>query len=143
MPDYMFWLWCAGQRPCLPAVACVSAPPCKPPACLPACLSVHSPACFHHDLVSTVMTMCPVTYFACWSVCCCCWPQGVAGWVHEGLLAAAAYVVSNTVDALAEAAQRCPGWPLVVAGKRGCAEHRSCYQQTHYKLFVPIILEGY
>lgn len=42
--------------------------------------------------------------------------QGVAGWVHEGLLAAAAYVVSNTVDALAEAAQRCPGWPLVVAG---------------------------
>jgi hypothetical protein len=44
-------------------------------------------------------------------------PQGVAGWVHEGLLAAAAYVVSNTVDALAEAAQRCPGWPLVVAGE--------------------------
>lgn len=44
--------------------------------------------------------------------------QGVAGWVHEGLLAAAAYVLSNTVDALAEAADRCPGWPLVVAGKR-------------------------
>eukprot|EP00879_Flechtneria_rotunda_P006721 GHRR01007061.1.p1 GENE.GHRR01007061.1~~GHRR01007061.1.p1 ORF type:complete len:622 (+),score=264.83 GHRR01007061.1:212-2077(+) len=42
--------------------------------------------------------------------------QGVAGWVHEGLLAAAAYVVSNTVDALAEAADRHPGWPLVVAG---------------------------
>ena len=37
--------------------------------------------------------------------------------MHEGLLAAAAYVVSNTVDALAEAAQRCPGWPLVVAGE--------------------------
>jgi hypothetical protein len=47
----------------------------------------------------------------------CYWLQGVAGWVHEGLLAAAAYVVSNTVDALAEAAQRCPGWPLVVAGR--------------------------
>jgi len=48
-------------------------------------------------------------------------PQGVAGWVHEGLLAAAAYVVSNTVDALAEAAQRCPGWPLVVAGGTAAA----------------------
>jgi hypothetical protein len=47
--------------------------------------------------------------------------QGVAGWVHEGLLAAAAYVVSNTVDALAEAAQRYPGWPLVVAGEPACS----------------------
>ncbi len=42
--------------------------------------------------------------------------QGVAGWVHEGLLAAAAYVVANTVDALAEGAARHPGWPLIVAG---------------------------
>jgi hypothetical protein len=42
--------------------------------------------------------------------------QGVAGWVHEGLLAAAAFVVANTVDALAEASARHPGWPLVVAG---------------------------
>jgi hypothetical protein len=44
--------------------------------------------------------------------------QGVAGWVHEGLLAAAAFVVANTVDALAEGSARHPGWPLVVAG--GC-----------------------
>ncbi|WIA34143.1 hypothetical protein OEZ86_012507 [Tetradesmus obliquus] len=42
--------------------------------------------------------------------------QGVAGWVHEGLLAAAAFVVANTVDALAEGSARHPGWPLVVAG---------------------------
>jgi hypothetical protein len=38
--------------------------------------------------------------------------------VHEGLLAAAAFVVANTVDALAEGSARHPGWPLVVAG--GC-----------------------
>jgi hypothetical protein len=43
--------------------------------------------------------------------------QGVSGWVHEGLLAAAAYVVSNTVDVLAEAAARHRGWPLMVAGR--------------------------
>lgn len=46
--------------------------------------------------------------------------------MHEGLLAAAAYVVSNTVDALAEAAQRCPGLPLVVAGEAARLLHAAC-----------------
>lgn len=54
--------------------------------------------------------------------------QGVKGWVHEGLMSAATYVQCNTVDALAEAAEKYPGWPLFVTGARG---HSVC--------FVPVL----
>ena len=43
--------------------------------------------------------------------------KGLQGWVHEGLLSAAIYVHSNTAQALAEAAQEYPGWPLLVTGE--------------------------
>lgn len=44
--------------------------------------------------------------------------DGVKGFVHEGLLSAAAYVHASTADALAEAARRCPGWPVLLTGAR-------------------------
>jgi hypothetical protein len=42
--------------------------------------------------------------------------NGVRGFVHEGLLSAATYVHASTAGALEEAAQRCPGWPVLLTG---------------------------
>lgn len=42
--------------------------------------------------------------------------NGVSGWVHEGIFSAATYVHCTTAAALAEAARRFPGWPLLVTG---------------------------
>lgn len=41
---------------------------------------------------------------------------GRPGRVHEGMLSAATYVHCNTGAALADAARRFPGWPLLVTG---------------------------
>lgn len=41
---------------------------------------------------------------------------GCAGQVHEGIMAAATYVHSNTAQALQRAAAEFPGWPLLVTG---------------------------
>ena len=41
---------------------------------------------------------------------------GRAGRVHEGMMSAATYVHCNTGAALADAARRFPGWPLLVTG---------------------------
>lgn len=40
----------------------------------------------------------------------------IQGYVHEGLLSAAEYVIKNTKGALAAAAVQFPGWPLLVTG---------------------------
>jgi hypothetical protein len=42
--------------------------------------------------------------------------NGVRGFVHEGLLAAATYVHASVAGALAEAARRCPGAPVLLTG---------------------------
>lgn len=36
--------------------------------------------------------------------------------VHEGMMSAATFVHCNTSEALAEAARRFPGWPLLLTG---------------------------
>lgn len=41
---------------------------------------------------------------------------GRPGRVHEGMMSAATYVHCNTGAALADAARRFPGWPLLVTG---------------------------
>ena len=41
---------------------------------------------------------------------------GADGWVHEGILKSATYVQCATQGALEAAAQRCPGWPLLICG---------------------------
>ncbi|GFR52636.1 hypothetical protein Agub_g15227, partial [Astrephomene gubernaculifera] len=41
---------------------------------------------------------------------------GLTGWVHQGLMSAASYVQLNTAAALRAAAERFPGWPLLVTG---------------------------
>ena len=38
------------------------------------------------------------------------------GQVHEGIMAAATYVRSNTASALQQAAVEFPGWPVLVTG---------------------------
>lgn len=42
--------------------------------------------------------------------------MGTDGWVHQGIMAAATYIHCCTKDALEEAAQKFPGWPLLVTG---------------------------
>eukprot|EP00890_Picochlorum_soloecismus_P001589 jgi/Picsp_1/2430/NSC_05890-R1_alpha beta-hydrolase len=42
--------------------------------------------------------------------------MGVDGWVHQGIMAAATYIHCCTKDALDAAAEKYPGWPILVTG---------------------------
>ena len=51
---------------------------------------------------------------------------GRPGRVHEGMFSAATYVHCNTGAALADAARRFPGWPLLVTGHSMGGAHTGC-----------------
>jgi hypothetical protein len=42
--------------------------------------------------------------------------DGEEGWVHEGMIGAATFIHCTTADALREAGERCPGWPVLLTG---------------------------
>ncbi len=57
---------------------------------------------------------------------------GRPGRVHEGMLSAATYVHCNTGAALADAARRFPGWPLLVTGHSMGGAHTGCITLLSY-----------
>lgn len=62
--------------------------------------------------------------------------MGVEGWVHQGILAAATYIHCTTQAALAEAARKCPGWPVLVTGHSLGGEDHPPASLLHCKLLL-------
>ena len=56
--------------------------------------------------------------------------QNIVLQVHEGIMAAATYVHSNTASTLQRAAAEHPGWPLLLTGHSLGGKRNSCFLST-------------